>query len=299
MMQQRIGCGAMLTHKQPIMPLQRIACKPVQRRLRVQAAIAEPPAPDAAASKQPYGRVFNFSAGPAVLPLPVLEQAQADLINWQGSGQSVMEMSHRGKEFDSIAKKTEADLRTLLSIPDNYKVLFMQGGASTQFAAVPLNLTASNDEVVDYIVTGSWSKKAAQEGKKYAKVLSAVCRRKIAHPARASTGQHRGHWRQQERAPHQRMGALPGRQVRALLRQRNHPGRGVQAAPCRWRQGVFIVCWLDHMFNKYLTSYTYVLPRSWLLTCRPTSCPSLWTCPSTASSTLVPRRTSAQQVSPS
>lgn len=167
MMQQRIACGAMITHKHPIMAVQRM---PVQRRLRVQAAIAEPPAPDAAASKQPYGRVFNFSAGPAVLPLPVLEQAQADLINWQGSGQSVMEMSHRGKEFDSIAKKTEADLRTLLSIPDNYKVLFMQGGASTQFAAVPLNLTASNDDVVDYIVTGSWSKKAASEAKKYAKV---------------------------------------------------------------------------------------------------------------------------------
>ncbi len=147
-----------------------IPTRPTPRSLRIRAAIAEPPAPDAAASKQPYGRVFNFSAGPAVLPLPVLEQAQADLINWQGSGQSVMEMSHRGKEFDSIAKKAEADLRALLSIPDNYKVLFMQGGASTQFAAVPLNLTEGNDDVVDYIVTGSWSKKAAQEGKKYAKV---------------------------------------------------------------------------------------------------------------------------------
>lgn len=150
--------------------IRQIPTRHTTRSLRIQAAIAEPPAPDAAASKQPYGRVFNFSAGPAVLPLAVLEQAQADLINWQGSGQSVMEMSHRGKEFDSIAKKAEADLRALLSIPDNYKVLFMQGGASTQFAAVPLNLTASNDDVVDYIVTGSWSKKAAQEGKKYAKV---------------------------------------------------------------------------------------------------------------------------------
>ena len=119
---------------------------------------------------QPYNRVFNFSAGPACLPVEVLEQAQDEILNWQGSGMSVMEMSHRGKEFDSIAKKAEADLRTLLSIPDNYKVLFLQGGASTQFAAIPLNLTSSDDDVVDYIVTGSWSKKAAGEAKKYAKV---------------------------------------------------------------------------------------------------------------------------------
>lgn len=122
-----------------------------------------------AATGQPYGRVFNFSAGPAVLPFDVLEQAQDELLNWNGSGMSVMEMSHRGKEFDSIAKKAEADLRTLLSIPDNYKVLFLQGGASTQFAAIPLNLSAEGD-TIDYIVTGSWSKKAASEGKKYANV---------------------------------------------------------------------------------------------------------------------------------
>lgn len=114
-------------------------------------------------------RVFNFSAGPACLPIEVLQQAQDELINWHGSGMSVMEMSHRGKEFDSIIKKAEADLRTLLSIPDNYKVLFLQGGASTQFAAIPLNLTADGD-TVDYIVTGSWSKKAASEAKKYATV---------------------------------------------------------------------------------------------------------------------------------
>lgn len=118
---------------------------------------------------QPYDRVFNFSAGPAVLPVEVLEQAQADLLNWRGSGMSVMEMSHRGKEFQSIIDTAEADLRALLAIPDNYQVLFMQGGASTQFSAIPLNLAADGD-TVDYIVTGSWSKKAAGEAKKYAKV---------------------------------------------------------------------------------------------------------------------------------
>jgi phosphoserine aminotransferase len=123
-----------------------------------------------AAAAQPHGRVFNFSAGPACLPLSVLETAQAELLNWQGSGMSVMEMSHRGKEFDSIERAAEADLRALLSIPDNYHVLFLQGGASTQFAAVPLNLTSSDADVVDYIVTGSWSKKAVSEAKKYAKV---------------------------------------------------------------------------------------------------------------------------------
>lgn len=122
-----------------------------------------------ASTGQPYGRVFNFSAGPAVLPLDVLEQAQDELLNWRGSGMSVMEMSHRGKEFDSIIKKAESDLRTLLSIPDNYKVLFLQGGASTQFAAIPLNLSQEGD-TVDYLITGSWSKKAASEAKKYANV---------------------------------------------------------------------------------------------------------------------------------
>ena len=113
--------------------------------------------------------MFNFSAGPACLPLDVLEKAQDELLNWGGSGMSVLEMSHRGKEFDSIIKKAESDLRTLLAIPDNYRVLFLQGGASTQFSAIPLNLTAEGD-AVDYLVTGSWSKKAAGEAKKYAKV---------------------------------------------------------------------------------------------------------------------------------
>ena len=108
-------------------------------------------------------RVFNFSAGPATLPEEVLQQCQADLVSWQGTGMSVMEMSHRGKDFMGIAKETEADLRTLLGIPDNYAVLFAQGGASTQMASIPLNL-AANGGKGDYVVTGAWSKKAFQEG---------------------------------------------------------------------------------------------------------------------------------------
>ena len=110
--------------------------------------------------------VYNFSAGPAVLPEAVLEKAANELQNWGNSGMSVMEMSHRGKEFVSIAEKAEADLRELMKIPDNYSVMFLQGGASGQFAAVPLNL-ASQDDTADYIVNGSWGKKAVKEAAKY------------------------------------------------------------------------------------------------------------------------------------
>lgn len=91
--------------------------------------------------------MYNFSAGPAVLPLPVLEQAREDLLSWQGSGMSVMEMSHRGPEFTRIIEEAEADLRALLGIPGNYRVLFLQGGATQQFAAIPLNLTQPGDTV--------------------------------------------------------------------------------------------------------------------------------------------------------
>jgi phosphoserine aminotransferase len=139
------------------------AARPVAGRRPARAVASRP---QATAADALYGRVHNFSAGPAVLPVDVLEQAQRDLINWQGSGSSVMEMSHRGKEYDGIQKKAEADLRKLLGIPDNYKVLFLQGGASTQFAAIPLNLTSEGD-AVDQIVTGSWSKKAVEEARKY------------------------------------------------------------------------------------------------------------------------------------
>ncbi|KAL2652971.1 hypothetical protein R1flu_021099 [Riccia fluitans] len=113
-------------------------------------------------------RVYNFAAGPATLPASVLKQAQADLYNWRGSGMSVMEMSHRGKEFLSIIQKAEADLRTLLKIPDNYEVLFLQGGASSQFSAIPLNLCTA-EETADFVVTGSWGDKAYKEAQKYCK----------------------------------------------------------------------------------------------------------------------------------
>ena len=114
-------------------------------------------------------RVYNFSAGPAVLPLEVLQRASAELAEWNGSGMSVMEMSHRGKEFMAIAAKAEADLRELMAIPTNYKVLFLQGGASTQFAMVPMNLLRGKKNA-DYIHTGEWSKKAIGEAKKFCTV---------------------------------------------------------------------------------------------------------------------------------
>ncbi len=114
-------------------------------------------------------KVYNFSAGPAVLPAEVLRQAQQELADWHGCGCSVMEMSHRGKEFMEIAAKAEADFRELLAIPKSYKVLFLQGGASQQFAMVPLNLLRGKGKA-DYINTGEWSKKAIKEAKKFCAV---------------------------------------------------------------------------------------------------------------------------------
>ena len=114
-------------------------------------------------------RVFNFSAGPAMLPEPVLRKAGEEILDWHGSGMSVMEMSHRGPEFQSIIDQAEADLRELMAIPDNYHVLFLQGGASSQFAAVPFNLLRDKGKA-DYINTGSWSKKAIAEAKRYCDV---------------------------------------------------------------------------------------------------------------------------------
>jgi phosphoserine aminotransferase len=111
-------------------------------------------------------RVFNFSAGPAVLPEEVLRQAAAEMSDWHGSGMSVMEMSHRGKEFISIAAKAEADLRALLAIPANYKVLFLQGGAIGENAIVPMNLVGKKP-AADYVITGEWSKKSIKEAGKY------------------------------------------------------------------------------------------------------------------------------------
>lgn len=112
-------------------------------------------------------RVYNFSAGPAILPEEVLREAAEEMFDYKGSGMSVMEMSHRSKVFDDIIKEAEADLRDLMNIPDNYKVLFLQGGASQQFAMIPMNLM--KNKVADYIVTGQWAKKAYQEAQKYGK----------------------------------------------------------------------------------------------------------------------------------
>ncbi|MCP3672467.1 MAG: 3-phosphoserine/phosphohydroxythreonine transaminase [Gammaproteobacteria bacterium] len=114
-------------------------------------------------------RVYNFSAGPAALPQDVLQQARDEMLDWESSGMSVMEMSHRGKEFTSIAAAAEADLRELMAIPENYKVLFLQGGASSQFAAIPMNLLRGKKRA-DYINTGSWSKKAIAEAKRFCDV---------------------------------------------------------------------------------------------------------------------------------
>ncbi len=118
-------------------------------------------------------RVYNFSAGPAALPESVLQQAQAEMLDWHGSGMSVMEMSHRGKEFMSIAAEAESDLRELMAIPSNYKVLFLQGGASSQFAMIPMNLIGRTGKA-DYFRTGSWSKKAIAEAKRFGDVKVAV-----------------------------------------------------------------------------------------------------------------------------
>ena len=114
-------------------------------------------------------RIFNFSAGPAILPAEVLQQARDEMLDWHGSSMSVMEMSHRGLEFMSIAAKVESDLRELASIPVNYKILFLSGGASSQFAMVPMNLLRGKKSA-DYINTGEWSQKAIKEAKKYCAV---------------------------------------------------------------------------------------------------------------------------------
>ncbi len=114
-------------------------------------------------------RVFNFSAGPSMLPEEVLKKAADEMLDYQGSGQSVMEMSHRSKVFDAIIKDTEKLFRELYKIPENYKVLFLQGGASTQFAAIPLNFMNGSGKA-DYIITGQWAKKAYQEAAKYGEV---------------------------------------------------------------------------------------------------------------------------------
>src|ERR1700745_2794228 len=118
-------------------------------------------------------RVFNFSAGPAALPEEVLRQAADEMLDWHGSGMSVMEMSHRGREFIGIAAEAEKDLRELLAVPANYKVLFLAGGATLQFAQVPMNLLRGKGRA-DYVATGEWSKKAIKEAKASCAVHSAA-----------------------------------------------------------------------------------------------------------------------------
>lgn len=113
------------------------------------------------------GRIFNFSAGPAMLPVEVLEEAADEMLDYRGTGMSVMEMSHRSKEYGEIIDEAEKDLRDLMNIPENYKVLFLQGGASQQFAAIPMNLM--KNKVADYIMTGQWAKKAYKEAQLYGK----------------------------------------------------------------------------------------------------------------------------------
>ena len=150
-------------------------------------------------------RVYNFSAGPAVLPEEVLQQAAAEMLDYQGCGMSVMEMSHRSKEFKGIIETAEADLRELMGIPENYRVLFLQGGASQQFAAIPMNLMTTG--VADYVVSGSWSKKAWKEAKKV--------RRRSLHC------QLRG--RDVQLCPRRRRaGNLRRRELRLHLRERDH-----------------------------------------------------------------------------
>ncbi len=128
--------------------------------------------PADAGPRSPRVRAYNFSAGPAALPLPVLEQARDELLEWQG-GMSVMEVSHRSRAFMDVAEQAEADLRELLGIPPNYRVLFMQGGATAQFAAVPLNL-AEADATADYVHTGHWSERTIKEARRHVKVAIAA-----------------------------------------------------------------------------------------------------------------------------
>src|ERR1044071_3154749 len=118
-------------------------------------------------------RIYNFSAGPAVLPVTVLEEVQRDLLALPGVGMSIVEISHRSKAFDEIILGAEADIRKLAGVPDNYRILFLQGGASLQFSMVPLNLMPANGKA-DYIITGVWSKKAAKEAQKCGQVNTAA-----------------------------------------------------------------------------------------------------------------------------
>ena len=164
-------------------------------------------------------RVYNFSPGPAVLPLPALEEAQRDLLALPGTGISILEISHRSKKFEQILAQAEANLRTLLGIPDNYRILFLQGGALLQFGMIPMSFLRNTGKPADYIVTGTWSKKAADEAKTQGTV-------QIAFDGKA------GNYNRVPKA--ERTETRSPRGLRLLHLERNHPGRAV---PRRARGG--------------------------------------------------------------
>ena len=159
-------------------------------------------------------RPYNFSAGPAAMPEEVLQQAAAEMLDWHGSGMSVMEMSHRGKEFMSICETAEADLRELLAVPANFRILFMQGGGLAENAIVPMNL--SRGGAVDFVVTGSWSQKSIKEARK---LLPPPTWSPATRPTATPPCPRPASWQLSAR-----------RAVRAHLQQRNHPRRGVSRA---------------------------------------------------------------------
>ncbi|KAF0925730.1 hypothetical protein E2562_017291 [Oryza meyeriana var. granulata] len=144
-----------------------IGCSLQPKGQRISCTAVATPAPSSSASAATDRGVYNFAAGPATLPLTVLQKAQAKLVDYRNLGMSIMEMSHRGKEFDAAIKKAEADLRALLAVLDTHEVLFLHGGATTHFAAVPLNLCASPSDPIYFVVFGSWSFKAFKEAKKF------------------------------------------------------------------------------------------------------------------------------------
>ena len=157
------------------------------------------------------GRVFNFSPGPAMLPTEVLAQVRDELLDWHGRGASIMEMSHRGPDFMGVIEQAERDLRELLALSADYRVLFLQGGAATQFAAVPMNLLGGRDRA-DYVNTGEWSTRAIREARKLCTVNVAA----TSEPAGFSYAPKQADWRLD-----------PQRGLRPLLSKRNHPWRRV------------------------------------------------------------------------
>ncbi|KAF0888930.1 hypothetical protein E2562_020152 [Oryza meyeriana var. granulata] len=159
--------SSLLHWPSPAAPKVAVAVRLPARAARISCTAVATSAPSSPAAAATDRGVYNFATGPATLPLAVLQKAQAELVDYRGSGMSIMEMSHCGKEFDAAIKEAEADLRALLAVLDTHEVLFLQGGATTHFAAVPLNLCASLSDPIDFVVSGSWSFKAFEEAKKF------------------------------------------------------------------------------------------------------------------------------------